>query len=42
MKNWLKKNIFTVCSAFSIFPFVYYISSHSCFLFGEPDFPVED
>lgn len=42
MKNWLKKNIFSICTALSIFPFVYHIGSHSFVLFGEPDYPVED
>lgn len=42
MKNWLKKNLFHLCSACMIFPFVYYISSRSNFLFGEPEFPFED
>lgn len=42
MKNWLKKNIFTLCSAclsLSLY-FKFYASSN--FLFGEPDFPSED
>lgn len=42
MKNWLKKNFFTICTALSIFPFVYHISSYSFGLFGEPEFPAED
>lgn len=42
MKNWLKRNMFNVLTAFSIFPFVYHIGSHSFCLFGEPEFPIED
>lgn len=42
MKNWLKKNIFNVCVAFSIFDFVYNIDSFSRFLFGEPEYPIDD
>lgn len=41
MKSWLKKNILTICTGFTLIFDVYYISSHSCFLFGEPEFPVE-
>lgn len=42
MKNWLKKNMFQLCGALAIFPFVYHISEFSLFLFGEPEFPSED
>lgn len=42
MKNWLKKNILPICCGFSLIFDVYYISSVSNFLFGEPEFPIED
>lgn len=42
MKNWLKKNMFTLFSGFIVLFDVYHIGSVSLFLFGEPEFPVED
>ena len=42
MKNWLKRNIFTICAGFSLIFDVYHIGSHSLALFGEPEFPIED
>lgn len=42
MKNWLKKNMFSICNACIGMFYVYFISGRSNFLFGEPDFPVED
>lgn len=42
MKSWLKKNIFNICTALSIFSFVYHIGTVSFGLFGEPEYPVED
>lgn len=42
MKNWLKKNIITLCAGFTLIFDVYYIGSRSLFLFGEPEFPIED
>lgn len=42
MKSWLKKNMFNLCSACLGLSFVYYISTYSLFLFGEPEFPAED
>lgn len=42
MKNWLKKNALALCTAslasFYFIPF----GSVSCFLFGEPELPMED
>lgn len=42
MKNWLRRNIINICAGFTIFFDVYYISSRSLALFGEPEFPIED
>lgn len=42
MKNWLKKNMFTLCSACLGYTIMYYISEYSLLLFGEPEFPFED
>ena len=42
MKNWLKKNMFTLCSACLGYTLMYHISGFSYFLFGEPEFPSED
>ncbi len=42
MKNWLKRNIITICAGIVLFFDVYHISSVSHFLFGEPEFPVEN
>lgn len=41
MKSWLRGIIFTIFAGFSLYFDVYHIGSHSCFLFGEPEFPVE-
>lgn len=42
MKNWLKKNMFVLCSSCLAYFYVYYISERSFVLFGEPEFPNED
>lgn len=42
MKSWLKKNIFTICNLCLGYTVWYRIGSLSNFLFGEPEFPVED
>ncbi len=42
MKNWLRKNMFALCSASLAYSFIYYIQTRSHFLFGEPEFPTED
>ena len=42
MKNWLKKNIHSICNACLAYGVFYVITSRSCFLLGEPEFPVED
>lgn len=41
MKNWLKKNIFAICSACMASSIMVYFGSGSYFFFGEPEFPVE-
>lgn len=42
MKNWLKKNMFAICTTSLAYFYVYHISSRSLFLFGEPELPLED
>lgn len=42
MKNWLRKNMFTICNICLGYTVWYRISSMSNFLFGEPEFPIED
>ena len=42
MKSWLKRNMINICAGITLFFDVYYISSHSFCLFGEPEFPVEN
>ena len=42
MKSWLKKNMLTICAGITLMFDVYYIGSVSLFLFGEPEYPVED
>lgn len=42
MKNWLKKNMLTICAGITLFFDVYHIGSFSRFLFGEPEYPTED
>ena len=42
MKKWLEKNIIALCAGFTLIFDVYYISSHSFVLFGEPEFPTEN
>lgn len=42
MKNWLKKNIFTLCNGCLALGFYFTFTSISNFLFGEPEFPFED
>lgn len=41
MKNWLRKNMFALCSACMAYSITVYFGSHSVFLFGEPEFPME-
>lgn len=42
MKNWLRKNMFTLCSACLAFSGYYHFGSYSVFFFGEPEFPVDN
>lgn len=42
MKNWLKKNMFALCSTSLAYFYVYHITGFSAFLFGEPELPMED
>lgn len=42
MKNWLKKNIGTICNACLAYTIFFVMGSYSCFLFGEPELPTED
>lgn len=42
MKNWLKRNFLTICSACLGYTMWYRFDSVSLFLFGEPDYPTED
>lgn len=42
MKNWLKKNLPTICNACLAYGVMFYLSGRSHFLFGEPEFPTED
>ena len=42
MKNWLKKNMFALCSAALAFDIFFPFTGRSHFLFGEPEFPMED
>lgn len=42
MKNWLKKNMFVLCSSCLAYFYVYYLGTPCHFLFGEPEFPIED
>ncbi len=42
MKNWLRKNMFALCSASLAYFYVYHIQVYSHFLFGEPELPMED
>lgn len=42
MKNWLKKNAFTLCSSCLALVHIYHISNFSLLMFGEPEFPTED
>lgn len=42
MKSWLRKNMFAICSSCVAYSVFYIISSRSYFLFGEPEFPVEE
>lgn len=42
MKSWLKKNMFTLCSACLACSTYIYLGSRSVFFFGTPEFPVED
>lgn len=42
MKSWLKKNVFALCSSCLALSGYFYFGSRSLFLFGEPDFPVEE
>lgn len=42
MKNWLRKNMFALCSVSLAYFYAYYIESFSHFFFGEPELPLED
>ena len=42
MKNWLKKNVHTICNACVAYTVVFVMSGRSHFLFGEPELPMED
>lgn len=42
MKNWLKKNMQSICNICLGFYFVYHISGFSIGLFGEPELPTDD
>lgn len=42
MKNWLKKNVHTICNACLAYTVMFIMSGHSCFLFGEPELPTEN
>lgn len=42
MKNWLKKNIFTLCNGCLAMSIFFIFGDYSNFLFGEPEFPFED
>lgn len=42
MKNWLKKNIFTLCNGCLALSFLIVFGAPCNFLFGEPEFPSED
>lgn len=42
MKNWLRKNVFSICSACVAYSFIVYFGSSSYFFFGKPEFPVEE
>ena len=42
MKNWLRKNVFAICSACVAYSTVIYLGTRSRFFFGEPEFPVEE
>ena len=42
MKNWLKKSMLALCSAALAFDFFIPFGGRSHFLFGEPEFPLED
>lgn len=41
MKNWLRKNVFAICSACIAYSTFIYFGSRSIILLGEPEFPVE-
>ena len=42
MKNWLKKSVLALCSAALALDVFLPFTSRSHFLFGEPEFPMED
>lgn len=42
VKNWLRRNIGAICSTCLGTAFVYHISGASLWLFGEPEFPMEE
>lgn len=42
MKSWLKKNMFAICSSCLAYSGMIFFGSRSVFLFGEPEFPVEE
>lgn len=42
MKNWLRKNMFALCSACMAYSTVIYLGTRSYFFFGESEFPMEE
>lgn len=42
MKNWLRKNMLTLCSACLALSTYIHFGAHSIIFFGEPEFPAEE
>lgn len=42
MKNWLKKNVGSLCSSCLALTLIYHIGRVSLLMFGEPEFPTEE
>lgn len=42
MKNWVRKNIFSICSFCLAMSFFVRTSVISCLFFGEPKYPFDD
>lgn len=42
MKNWLRKNMFAICSSCIAYSTLVYFGSRCVFFLGEPEFPVAD